>query len=68
MGAPVKYAPANAEGLKPYHATIFEWGRERFSIVYANSASEARYKAINRMRYTTAKVRRATLEDMEALS
>lgn len=60
-----KYAPANEDGLKPYFAEIYEWGRTRVEIVWATGAAAARYQAINRMKYTTAKVRRATLEDME---
>ena len=59
-----KHAPAREDGLKPYFAEIREWGYVRHEIVWADTAANARYKAINRMRYTTATVRRATPDDL----
>lgn len=59
-----KYAPANGEGLKPYCVTVTEWGRQTERIVYAHSAGDAQYQAKGRMRYTYARARRATPEDM----
>lgn len=59
-----KYAPAREDGLKPWHATISEWGKERTKIVYAESAAYARHEAVGGMRYTSARVRRATPQDI----
>jgi hypothetical protein len=43
-----KYAPANAEGLKPYVVTIQDWDRERDRLVYAENPAGARWKALGR--------------------
>lgn len=61
-----KYAPVREDGAKPYVVQIVDWGRERSAIVYADSPSEARWRAVGRRTvgvYVT-KVRRATHEDI----
>lgn len=61
-----KYAPAREDGLKPWLVECFDWGRTRYRIVYAESASEAVYEWVGRKRpgvYGSA--RRATPADME---
>ncbi len=59
-----KYAPPNAEGMKPWVVTIREWGNVRDRIVYAETARQAKYDVIGSMRYVTATARRATPDDM----
>ena len=59
-----KFAPPREDGLKPWHVTIREWGREYARIEYAATAAGARYNAIGRQRYVTATARRATPEDV----
>lgn len=63
-----RYAPPNADGLKPWVVTIREWGRTRDTIQYAETAARAKYRAIGRARHVTATARRATPLDMEALA
>lgn len=61
-----KYAPPRSDGLKPWLVTRREWGHSMDSIVYAESAAQAKYKVIGRRRYVTATVRRATHEEVAA--
>lgn len=61
-----KYAPAREDGLKPYHVTLREWGRESTRIEWADTAAQAEYQAKGRMRYVYAKARRATPADVES--
>lgn len=59
-----KYAPPNADGLKPWLVTVSEWGRKTTRVIYAESNSAAVYEAKGRMRYVHATARRATPADM----
>lgn len=67
MAAP-KYAPARADGLKPYFRTVYGWGRTSTGIVWAASLADAKRKhGQTGMRYEHVKsIRRATPADMEA--
>lgn len=61
-----KYAPANTAGEKPYVVTMRSWGRERSKLVYADSATSAKYLAFGRLgtgEYITS-TRRATAADL----
>ena len=62
-----KYAPAREDGMKPYHVTISEWGQQYEKIIYAATTDDAKYKAVGRMRYIAARVRRATPDDVKRL-
>lgn len=62
-----KYAPARKDGLKPWHVTVREWGRPRERIEWADSRAQAEYQVKGRLRYVSAKARRATPDDMERL-
>lgn len=44
----MKYAPANANGEKPYVVEVVEWGRVRSKVVWATTPARARYKAVGR--------------------
>lgn len=59
-----KFAPAREDGLKPWHVTISEWGKQRTHIEWAEDARSAEYQAVGRMRYVSAKARRATPADL----
>jgi hypothetical protein len=63
-----KYAPAREDGLKPWHVTVAEWGREWEQIVYAKTSGEAEYVAKNRSLCRYPKARRATPADLLAVS
>lgn len=63
-----KYAPAREDGLKPWCVELREWGERRERIEWAPSRSQAEYQVKGRMRYVSAKARRATPEDVERLS
>ena len=63
-GRAPKYAPAREDGLKPWLVTIYEWGKSRDRVIYAETAAAARYDAIGRMLYVSAKARRATPADL----
>lgn len=60
-----KYAPAR-DGLKPYVVSVYDWGRERDHLVWAEKASDARYEAVGRTRpgVYAGKIRRATPADL----
>lgn len=60
-----RFAPARADGLKPWVVSRHEWGRTTEYIVYAKSSSDAAYRV--KGRYVTARARRATPEDVEAI-
>ncbi len=60
-----KYAPAREDGLKPFHVALTSWGRSWGVIVYAETASDAEYRAKHQQMHTYAKARRATPADME---
>ena len=63
-----KFAPANAEGQKPYVIVGWRWGREVTVIVYGETAASARY--CSGFRGTAEYVisaRRATPEDLATL-
>ncbi len=61
----MKYAPANADGLKPWVVTVSSsWGPRQDQIVYAKTAAAAKYKAIGRQQHTYGTVRRATPGDL----
>ena len=63
-----KYAPAREDGEKPYVVTIWEMGREYTTVVYTDTAAQAKGVAVGRRspgRYAKS-ARRATPEDMEA--
>jgi len=66
---PAKFAPADTDGLKPYRVEGRTWGREVTRLVYAASASEARYNSGLRGTgsYATS-VKRATPADVEELA
>jgi len=58
------FAPARADGLKPWLRESYHFGETNFSIVYAESARDAR-NMYGKMHLETVKVRRATVEDVE---
>lgn len=64
----VPFAPAREDGLKPWHVVVSQFGEQRERIEWAESARQAEYQGKGRMRYTSARARRATVEDMERLS
>jgi hypothetical protein len=59
-----KYAPPNAEGLKPWVVTITSFGRSHDVLIHAETAAAAKFKAIGRAQHTYGTVRRATPEDV----
>jgi hypothetical protein len=60
-----KFAPARADGLKPWVRESYHFGETTNTIVYAESAAAAR-NMYARMHLETVRVRRATVEDVEA--
>jgi hypothetical protein len=63
-----KYAPARADGLKPWYVEVIDWGRKSERIVYAKSRADAEYRANGRLRYMSARARRATPDDIRRLT
>lgn len=64
---PKLYASPREDGLKPWVVAVSSWGQTRERIEWADSARQASYQAKGRQRYTYAKARRATLDDMKKL-
>jgi hypothetical protein len=63
-----KYAPANEAGEKPYIVETMNWGKDDHRLVYAETPSDARWKAVGRGHtgLYVRRTRRATVEDMQA--
>ena len=59
-----KFAPARADGLKPWVRESYHFGETTYSIVYAETARDAR-DMYARMHLEKVKARRATLDDVE---
>lgn len=65
-----KYAPARADGEKPWVVTVYRWGTTTDRLVYAEDKPTARYRAVGRagVAIYVSRIRRATPSDIEALS
>lgn len=60
-----KYAPANADGEKPYVVETWNFGATQSKVVYAKDAVTAKYRVIGRQRFVHAqRVRRALADEV----
>lgn len=59
-----RYAPARADGMKPWVVIRREWGRQTTLIVWAETSRAARYEVVGRQRHVKAEAFRATPADM----
>lgn len=59
------FAPAREDGLKPWVRESYHFGETTYSIVYAETARDAR-DMYQRMHLEKVRARRATVEDIEA--
>jgi hypothetical protein len=61
-----KFAPAREDGLKPYVRSAYSFGKTTDSLVWANTAADAKHAGYHGA-YTSYTARRATPADVESL-